>query len=200
LFALGNQALDWQSLFAVLLCGGTVRMAVEYYGTLRETLICHELKHGKREDALPCISKIQRAIMPLMRSSLYARSEVVTLQKRNGGTDNVPVVVPSKWAILDTCTTPPFDVLFSPPSSAFTASGPSFVFDNKENKPIVRHKKSVVNASSYIFVEANQEGDEARSADISVPAGPGDCIEVEFISSIEADSILGLEIYADVQA
>jgi hypothetical protein len=57
-----------------------------------------------------------------------------------------------------------------------------------------------VDASSYIFVDANQEEVEAPSPKIPVPAGPGDCIEVECISSIEADSILGLEIYADVQA
>jgi hypothetical protein len=74
------------------------------------------------------------------------------------------------------------------------------VFDNIENTPIVRHRKSVVDASSYIFVDANQEGDEEPSPKYPVPAGPGDCIEFEFISSIEADSILGLEIYADVQA
>jgi hypothetical protein len=74
------------------------------------------------------------------------------------------------------------------------------VFHNIENTPIVRHRKSVVDAYSYIFVDANQEGDEAPSPNIPVPAGPGECIEVEFISSIEADSILGSKIYADVQA
>jgi hypothetical protein len=93
--------MDWQSLFAVLLCGGTVRMTVEYYETLRETLIWKALKYGKRENALPGIRKIQRAIMPLMRSSFYARSEVVALRKRNSGTDNVCVVAPNEWAILD---------------------------------------------------------------------------------------------------
>ena len=195
-----ERALDWQSLFAVLLCGGTVRMTVEYYETLRETLIWQALKHGKREDALPGIRKIQRAIMPLMRSSFYARSEVVALRKRNGGTDKVRVVVPSEWAILDTCTAPLFDALFSLPSSASTASGPSFVFDDIENTPIVRHRKSVVDSSSYIFVDANQEEDTAPFPKIPVPAGPGDCIEVKFISSIEADSILGSEIGADMQA
>ena len=195
-----ERALDWQSLFAVLLCGGTVRMTVEYYETLRETLIWQALKHGKREDALPGIRKIQRAIMPLMRSSFYARSEVVALRKRNGGTDKVRVVVPSEWAILDTCTAPLFDALFSLPSSASTASGPSFVFDDIENTPIVRHRKSVVDSYSYISVDANREEETAPFPNISVPAGPGDCIEVKFISSIEAYSILGSEIGADMQA
>jgi hypothetical protein len=71
--------------------------------------------------------------MPLMRSSFYARSGVVALRKRNGGTYNVRVVVPSEWVILDTCTASLFDALFSLTSSASTASGPSFVFDDIEN-------------------------------------------------------------------
>jgi hypothetical protein len=99
-----ERALDWKSLFAVLLCGGTVRMTVEYYETLRETLIWKALKYGKRENALPGIRSIQRANTPIMRSSFYARSEVLALRKRNGGTDNVCFLVPSEWAILDTGT------------------------------------------------------------------------------------------------
>jgi hypothetical protein len=51
--------------------------------------------------------------MPLMRESFYARSEVVALPKRNSGNDKVRVVVASEWAILDTCTAPIFDALFS---------------------------------------------------------------------------------------
>jgi hypothetical protein len=38
-------------------------------------------------------------------------------------------------------------------------------------------------------VDAKQKEDEAPSPKVHVPAVPGDCIEVEFISSIEADSI-----------
>jgi hypothetical protein len=49
-------------------------------------------------------------------------------------------------------------------------------------------------------VDANQELEAAPSPKILVLADPGDCIEVKFISSIEADSILGLEIGADMQA
>jgi hypothetical protein len=139
-----ERALYWQSLLAVLLCGGTVRMTVEYYETLRKTLIWKALKHGKRDYSLPDIRNTQRATMPLIRSSFYARSEVVALRKRNGSTDNVLVVVLSEWAILDTCTVPLFDALFSLPSSASTASGPSIVFDDIENTPIVRHRKSVL--------------------------------------------------------
>jgi hypothetical protein len=196
----GERALDWQSLFAVLLCSGTVRMTVEYYETLRETLIWQALKHGQREDALPGIRKIQRVLMPLMRKSFYARSEVVALRKRYGGTEQVRVVLPSEWAILDTCTAPLFEALFSRHSSASTSSGPSFLFDDIENTPIVRQRKSVVDASRYIFVDALQKEDAAPFPRLPVPSGPGDCIEVKFTSSIEADSILGTATVAEMQA
>ena len=57
-----------------------------------------------------------------------------------------------------------------------------------------------MDSSSYIFLDANQEEDTSPFPKIHVPAGPGDCIEVKFISSIEADFILGSEIGADMQA
>jgi hypothetical protein len=199
IIATSERALDWQSLFAVLLCSGTVRMTVEYYETLRETLIWQALKHGKREDALPGIRKIQRVLMPLMRRSFYARSEVIALRKRHGGTEQVRVVVPSEWAILDTCTAPIFDALFSRHSSASTEPGPSFLFDDIENTPIVRQRNSILDASRYIFVDTNQREDAAPFPRLPVPAGPGDFIEVKFTSSIEADSILGTETIAEMQ-
>jgi hypothetical protein len=101
------------------------------------------------------IEKIQCSSKLLMRSQLYARSEVVALRNRNGNTDNVRGFVQSEWDILNTCTALLFDALFSLPSSDSTASGPSFVFDDIENIPIVRHRKSVVDASRYLLVDAN---------------------------------------------
>jgi hypothetical protein len=77
---------------------------------------------------------------------------------------------------LETCTAALFDALFSLPSSASTASGPSFVFDDIGSTQIVHHRKSAVDSYSYIFVNENQEEDEAPSQYILVPAGPGDCI------------------------
>jgi hypothetical protein len=173
--------LDRQSLFAVILGRGTVRMTVEYYETIRETLIWQALKYGKREDSLLGIEKIQCSSKLLMRGPFYARSEVVALRNRNGDTDNVRVFVQSEWAIFNTCTAPLFDALFSLPSSASTASGPSFVFDDIENIPIVRHRKSVVDASRYLL-DANHEEDAAPS---SKPAGPGNPAEFK---SFETDT------------
>jgi hypothetical protein len=175
-------------------------MTVECYETLRETLIWKALKHGKREDALPGIRKIQRSIIPLMRGSFKYRSEVVAFRKWNGGTDNVRVNVPSGWAILDTCTAPLFSTLFSLPSSASTASGPSILFDDIDNTPMVRHRNSDAYSSSYINVDANEKEDAAPFRKLPVPAGPGGCIEVKFIPSAEVYCALGSEIGANVQA
>jgi hypothetical protein len=168
--------------------------------TLRETLLWQALKHGKREDTFPGIRNMQRAIMPLMRSSFYFRSEVVAVRKRNGGTDKVRVVVTSKLAILDRCTAPIFDALFSLHSNASTASSPYFLFDDIENTPIVRHIKSVVDSSSFILVDTNEEKDAAPFPKLPVSARLGCCIKVQFISSIEVDCALGSEIGANVQA
>jgi hypothetical protein len=101
---------------------------------------------------------------------------------------------------LDTCTAPLFEDLFSRHSSASNSSGPSFLFDYIENTPIVRQRKSVVDASRYIFVNALQKEDAAPFPRLPVPAGPGDCKEVKFTSSIEADSILGTATGAEMQA
>jgi hypothetical protein len=89
-----ERAYDLKSLFPVLLCGETVRMTVEYYDTIRETLFWRPIKHGKREDGLQGIRTTQHAIMHPMRYSFFSRSEVVAIQKSNGGTSKNRVVVP----------------------------------------------------------------------------------------------------------
>jgi hypothetical protein len=76
--------LKWQSLFALLLCGMTVRMTVEYYETLRETLVWQAKELGMHQDAIPGIRKIQRVLMPFVRLSCYAKSELVAVQKKGG--------------------------------------------------------------------------------------------------------------------
>jgi hypothetical protein len=69
-----------------------------------------------------------------------------------------------------------------------------------ENTPIVRQRSSILDASRYIFVDAKQREDAAPFPRLPIPAGPGDCIEIKFTSSIEADSIFGTEKIAEMQA
>jgi hypothetical protein len=74
------------------------------------------------------------------------------------------------------------------------------VFDDIDNTPMVRHRKSDAYSSSFIFVDANVEEDAAPFPKLPVPAGPGGCIEVKFVSSPEIDCALGSEIGENVQA
>jgi hypothetical protein len=73
------------------------------------------------------------------------------------------------------------------------------LLEDIENTPIVRQRNSVLDASRYIFVDANQMEDAAFPR-LPVRAGPEDGIEVKFTSGIEADSILGTEKIAEMQA
>jgi hypothetical protein len=90
--------------------------------------------------------------------------------------------------------------LFSLPSIASTASGPSILFDDIDNTPMVRHRKSDAHLSSFIFVDANAEEDAVPFPKLTVPAGPGGCIEVKFILFIEVDCALGSEVGENVEA
>jgi hypothetical protein len=64
---------------------------------------------------------------------------------------------------------------------------------------MVRHGKSDAYLSRFIFVDANLEEDAAPFPKLSVPAGPGGCIEAKIISSIEVDCALGSEIGVNLQ-
>jgi hypothetical protein len=129
--------------------------------------------------------------MPLMHSSFYARSEVVALRKRNGGTDNVRVVVRVSGPFWTFALLRSLTFLFSLPSSVSTASGPLFEFDDIYNTPMVRLRKCDAYSSSFILVDANEEEDAAPCNKLPVSARPGGCIKVKFISSIEVDCALG---------
>jgi hypothetical protein len=103
----------WQSLFAVLRSIGTVRMTVDHYETLRDALRWQSVYLGAEAEALPGIRKIKRRLIPLLREFCFARSDVLELRKRSGGTGKVRVVLPSEWARLDTCTAPLFEAFMA---------------------------------------------------------------------------------------
>jgi hypothetical protein len=107
--------------------------------------------------------------MPLMRSSFYATSALAALRQMNSGTDDVCVVVPSEQVIVDTCTAPISDDLFSLSSSASTACGPLFMFDDIDNALMLLHRKSDAYSSSFIFVDANCYSAEHQEVVFCVP-------------------------------
>jgi hypothetical protein len=192
--------VKWQSIFAVLLSSGTVRMTVEHYETLRDTLRWQSVYLGAEPEALPGIRKIQRRLIPLLREFCYARSDVLDLRKRSGGTGKVRVVLPSEWARLDTCTAPLFEALYGRRSScANNNNGPSFVFEDIENVPIVCQRQSTIDASRYIFVDAAPNAEHTQRHRIPVIADVGDSIQVMYTSCPAADQIIDTGITDGVQ-
>jgi hypothetical protein len=139
------------SLFSVLLSSGTVRMKVDHYETLRDTLRWHSVYLGAEAEALPGTKKIQHRLIPLLREFCYARSDVLELRKRSGGTGKVRIVLPSEWARLDTCTAPLFDALYGRHSGlAKKNTGPSFIFEEIENIPkYARDRAQLTHRTSY---------------------------------------------------
>jgi hypothetical protein len=184
------QLLNWRSIFALLLSCGTVRMTVEQYETLRETLLWQSSCLGGSLGALPGIRKIQRSLVPLMRKFSYARSEVQVFRKRHSSTGQARVVLPSEWAILDTSTGPLYEAMFGRHSSALKGSGPRFVFEDIENAPIVRNRPKIIDPSHYIFVDAASSETLMECPRLPVVAEVGDCISVRFAPSQGADQIL----------
>jgi hypothetical protein len=111
-----------------------------------------------------------------MRNSFYARSEVVAIRRRNDGFDEVHVVVRVSgpfwtFALLHSLTH--FLSLFT---SASTASVTLFVFDDIDNTPMVRLRKSKAYSCSFILVDAQEEEDAAPFPKLTVSARPGGCI------------------------
>jgi hypothetical protein len=184
--------VKWQSLFAVLLSIGTVRMKVDHYETLRDALRWQSMYLGAEAEALPGIRKIQRRLIPLLREFCFARSDVLKLRKRSGGTGKVRVVLPNEWARLDTCTAPLFEALYGHHYGlAKKNTGPSFIFEDIENVPIVRQRQSTIDASHHIFVDAAPDAEQPQRRRLPVIGEAGESIRVSFNSCPAADQILG---------
>jgi hypothetical protein len=140
--------MKWQRLFAVLLSSGTVGMTEDHYETLRDTIRWQSVYFGAEAEKLPGIKKIQRRLISLLREFCYARSDVLELRKRSGGTGKVRVVLPSEWARLKTCTAPLFEALYGHHSGlAKKNTGPFIIFEDIENVPIIRQRQSTLDAS-----------------------------------------------------
>jgi hypothetical protein len=105
--------LKWKSILAVLLSCGTVIFTVEQCETLRGTLIWQSSQLGATQEALPGFRKIQRSLVPLMYEFSYAKSKVELFRKQFNRTGQARLVLPSEWAIMDTCTDPLYETILS---------------------------------------------------------------------------------------
>jgi hypothetical protein len=120
----------------------------------------------------------------------YAKPNVEQFRKQFNRTGQARVVLPSEWAIMDTCTCPLYEAMFSRDLYGKKGSRPYFMFDDIENSPIVISRLRTIATSKFLFVDAKQEETSSHVSIIPVVADPGDSIEVTFLSSSEENSIL----------
>jgi hypothetical protein len=83
-----------------------------------------------------------------------------------------------------------YEAMFSRDLHGTKGSGPYFMFDDIENSPIVVSRRRTLANCQCIFVDAKQEEKSSHVSRIPVVAEPGDSIEVTFLSSSAANSIL----------
>jgi hypothetical protein len=110
--------LGWQSIYALLLTRGTVRITERQYEDAR-VMLDWACKHGN----LPSPSTMRRTIIPAIRDYSYARSFVCSLRTKNNeptadsslqaknraSEGRVRRVFPSEWLLLDCRTGPVFE-------------------------------------------------------------------------------------------
>jgi hypothetical protein len=174
----------------VLLSRGTVKFTVEQYETLRGTLIWQSSQLGATQEALAGFRKIQRSLVTLMCEFSYAKSKVELIREQFNRTRQAHVVLPSEWDIMDTCTGPLYEAMFSRDLHGKKGSGPSFMFDDIEKSPIVVSRRRTIATSQCIVVDEKQKENSSHVSRLSVVTEPGDSIEVTFLSSSTANSIL----------
>jgi hypothetical protein len=184
-----NVLVRWQSVFALLVSCGTVRLTVEQYETLRETLIWQVSCIGDNQGALPGIRKIQRVLTPMMREYSYARSKVEEFRKRGDRIGKARVILPSEWAIFDTSTGVLYEAMFGRRFCPGYRSSQGFVFGDIEDVPIVRNRARTLDMSEHLFLDSPEDG-AVQSKKLPVLAGPHEFVEVSFLSSEAVNRIL----------
>jgi hypothetical protein len=91
---------------------------------------------------------------------------------------------------MDACSGPLYEAMFSRDLHGTKGHGPYFMLDDIENSPIVVSRRRTLETSQSIFPDAKQKEISSHVFRITVVAEPGDCIEVTFLSSSTANSIL----------
>jgi hypothetical protein len=187
--------VKWQTVFALLLTSGTVKMSVKQYNSVCEIMKWQASKSGSDLELLPSYSTLQRRMKPMMYQCLYARSKIRRLPTRDGGYGNVRVVPPSEWATLDARTGVLCDAMFGCHTSLNNIRSTGFVFHDIENVPVLENRRRTLDTSQFIFVDAAQQSKELESADfrrLPVAAERGDTVSVSFQSCEAANRSLGI--------
>ena len=199
--------LQWQSVFALLVTCGTVRMTVLQYETLRSVMNWQATELSSRAPGMPGIRKVQRIIMPYVRDNAYPMSRVehfpIALEKAGA---RAPSSMHSRMARtggpLDKCTLEQAGsrsalapVRIVPPSEwarLDISSGPLFTsmfvrdkdeqniaFASIEDVPIVRDRHRFLSLERGIFVQ-KLTGGASNSSHLPQQAVTGDPVIVHF--------------------
>jgi hypothetical protein len=100
------------------------------------------------------------------------------------------VVLPSEWAIMDTITGPLYEAMFSLDLHGKKFYVQYFMFDDIENSPIAVSRRRTIATSRCISVDAKHEENSSHVSRIPVVSETGNSIELTFLSSSAANSIL----------
>jgi hypothetical protein len=144
--------LRWQSINALLLTRGTVRITEDQYEDARVML---DWTSNYRNSPSP--STMRRTIMPAIRDYSYARSVVCSIRTKNNQSTSdssvvtkngaseglVRLIFPSKWALLDCPSGPALEIIAGERNGIRASSCFRLLFSDIEDTPIVRKKKAI---------------------------------------------------------
>jgi hypothetical protein len=210
-----ERLLQWQSIFALLVTCGTVRMTVKQY-ELIYTL--HAWASSKAN--LPSIRTVQRNLMPAIRDFAYARSSDISLRikdakrsdarqglesgnagvttaidsvhRENEKESVVRIVLPSEWARLDCRTAALYEAMFGSGTGSQASGEGSLCFSDIDQTPLIRNRKRFLDTRSQIYVDPIRVQDSEKNMErLPIHARGGDLISVGILRPDKFAALIG---------
>lgn len=207
--------LKWQSLFAILITCGTVRMTVQQYEVIYNLHAWASVK-----ESLPSIRTVQRNLMPAIRDFSYARSSDISLRLKHTKRSNtrlcledssatdtiafdtvyrdcekeslVRIVLPSEWARLDCRTATLYDAMFGRKDGIHASQQGRLCYSDIDEIPIVRSRQRFLDTWSQIFVDPPFLHDKEPSMmRLPIQAQDGDFISVGILQPDAFAAVIG---------
>jgi hypothetical protein len=155
--------LNWQTICALLVVCGTVRLTAAQFETLRcfSNWSSSSINHFK--DLIPIYSTLKAVLVRCIRKYCWAKSTILRFpvasersKVKSGVKDGTlaphRVVIQSSWARLDVATSTVLERL-SGSRSAISSYHPIPLFSSIEDSPIVQNRAKHTNVLEYAFVE-----------------------------------------------
>lgn len=185
--------LNWQTICALLIGCGTVRLTAAQFETFRCFVNWCYSRNNQFEDLIPSYSKMKTVLVRCMRKYCWAKSTILRLPVvsersgvrfgvKDGALAPVRVVLPSSWARLDVATSTILKCLLSS-SSAISSYPPVPLFKSIEDSRIVRNRARHTNVLDYAFV--GNIGTESGSCRFPIALQENDRALISFQSTQE---------------